>query len=328
MTTTSRRSFLGSASALAVSAAAVAATTANSATAAALTAATVAANDYLWINPTTLHAGWPTNQAPGLNWYDAISLIQTGGGTGGTTNGSGNLGTGKTSGVFAIRASESAPNSMYIGLTSLANQDLLAAKGANTVYAFYGEAYKQASAHVLSIIQGFELDVINRHPSTSQVDPYRCNGDGVVGLSEGQRISTGQLGTQTQYHCSVALSILGQAQSGIGWLRGINFNQDAIAPGGSAISMASGQTIQYFGAANTPTAFIRSDGNSTASRLNLIFANNLIALQDNAGINRFLFDTNGMMSVQATSYPTAGAIQGYMQIQFNGSLRKIALFAA
>jgi len=328
MHTESRRSFLSGAGALAASVAAVAVGAAGTASATALTAATAAAIDYQWINPSNLHSGWPVGLPAGSNWYDKVSLIETGSGQGGTANGSGTPGTGKMAGFFGIRASESVAGSMYAGFTSIANQDLPASSGANTVYAFYGEAYKQVNANRLSLVQGFELDIVNRHPSTSQVDPYRCNGDGVTGLTEGQRIGTGQLGTATQYHCSVALSILGNASQGIGWLRGLNFNSDAILAGGSAISMAGGQTIQYFSAVNTPTAFIRSDGSSTSSRLNLIFANTIIAFQDNSGINRFLFGNDGVMHVQSSSYLTAGPVQEYMLISFNGNSRKIALLAA
>lgn len=199
--------------------------------------------DATWANSANLHAGW---------------------GAGGPTNAgltnfvSGAITAGRTAGVFVGHINDAGAGVDAQGWTLGAvawnnNPNTHAVSGIKTTRAIYAEAWLGASAHSTGIIEGFEMSMNNKRSSASlTATPYTMAAANLDGLVEGGRIYAQNLNGATQsYTSSVALYIGGEAWAGgnyvnADWRSGIIFGNAAIASGGSAISFAESQTIDWY----------------------------------------------------------------------------------
>ena len=142
--------------------------------------------------------------------------------------------------VTAIRGADSTSGGMYVGAFFVADQDLPAASGPNTVYSSYIEAIMAPGTHAASQAQGMEIDAVNWKGNDVQVNPYSPNNFQVEAL---RLANVGQAGPSGKTS-SVALSIYGTGPGGTGFITGINFAKDAVTT--DAIALASGQRIAWY----------------------------------------------------------------------------------
>lgn len=241
-------------------------------------------------NATSTNADWLSQAVPNSTVAAQFASINQRGQCGGmfASRSSDNPSTTASQGTIPVAAFAFADNASYD----------------KSAYSYYGEIYKDSGATSNAIGHGMELAIINQYSSATaslSTDPYNLNPGGLV---EGIRIGAGKPGESGQV-CSTAMSIVNvEGTSTAKFRRGIVIGSDAISAGGSgqqhAINMAQSHSMTWWVSSGVAGPSIRSDVSSASQGLKLIFANNLLAVQEPVGnTNVFTIDNSGNTAVNS-----------------------------
>lgn len=195
------------------------------------------------------------------------------------------------------------------------------ASAVQTGYAGYFEARRKAGA---GTTQGIEIDVVNQDPATVANQPYQM---GATGSTLGLWLASG--GEIAATPASLALGII---NNGTTFDKGLVFGANAITGSdgvtgtATAIAMAKGHTLQWYGSGGVGIGYINNTVATSANSTNLNFSDVGAAITDHA--NQLLALTPNVAN--AVNYPTfnASTTGNAVVIGANGTDSNVGITAA
>jgi hypothetical protein len=265
-------------------------------------------NDRLFVGAATLNNG--TNVASQPDWLTQLFLAK--GRTYGyiqtsqmaVLNGTASQDS-LTTAVFGAQNSGRAAGQV-IGVTGIGVNNS-AVTGTGQAWGAYFEGYRDTAGH--GGAYGFEADTMN-YANLAQGDPYSQNTNQSV---TGQLACGGGYLPTGQFPCTAAVNI---QNNGAAYDKGIIFGSNSISGAdgtngtGTAIALGKGHTLQWYGAASTPTSSILSTGTTTAAGIQQLFTDNTVTLNNASGkaVFKALGVSSGVNGVQALGASTGNAV--------------------
>jgi hypothetical protein len=152
----------------------------------------------------------------------------------------------------------------------------------NQAWAGYFEAFRDNGSSGNGGAYGIEIDTMNFTNATPVTDPYSQSGDQTVGA----QLASGGGFPGTLFPTTVGLNFQNNNAT---FDKGIVFGSNAItgdtgtSGSGIAIALGFGHTLQWYGAAATPTSSILSNGTTTANGIQQLFSENSITFNNASG---------------------------------------------
>lgn len=199
--------------------------------------------------------------------------------------------------------------SQVIAVTGMGVNNNSTGNGANAAWGGYFEAFRDTTSNGNGGAYGIEIDTMNFTSSTPVTDPYSQANDQTIGI----QMASGGGFPGTLYPTTVGLNFQNNNTT---FDKGIVFGSNSItgADGttgtGIAIALGKGHTLQWYGAASTPTSSILSTSTVTANAIQQLMSDNIVSFRNAAAkaILNVQGVSGGVNGVQALGAATGQAV--------------------